>query len=179
MDPEQITELSQQTLDIATTYFTEYGMKVLAALLIFVIGRIVVGFLTSLIDRAMHRSGVDPTITSFLHNLIYSALFAFVILAALAKLGIQTASFIAVLGAAGLAIGLALQGSLSNFAAGVMLILFRPFKVGDFIESELDKILSAITNDRAKTSIPPMCAIKISSKSVEFLRVFASKLIPP
>jgi small conductance mechanosensitive channel len=83
----------------------------------------------------MEKREVDPTLTKFVTNLIYFALLTFVIVAALGMLGIQTTSFIAVLGAAGLAVGLALQGSLSNFAAGVLMIIFRPFKVGDLIEA--------------------------------------------
>jgi small conductance mechanosensitive channel len=82
----------------------------------------------------MERARLDPTLVSFVTNLSYIALLAFVVIAALNQLGIQTASFIAILGAAGLAVGLALQGSLSNFAAGVLMLIFRPFKVGDYIE---------------------------------------------
>ncbi len=83
----------------------------------------------------MTKGKVDPTLISFLGHMIYIALLTFVVLAALGQLGIQTTSFIAVIGAAGLAVGLALQGSLSNFAAGVLMIIFRPFKVGDLIEA--------------------------------------------
>ncbi len=111
-----------------------YGLRVIGALVIFVVGKRLARFAASLTRRAMERAGTDATLIAFLSNLAYFALFAFVIIAALAQLGVQTTSFIAVLGAAGLAVGLALQGSLSNFAAGVMLILFRPFKVGDYIE---------------------------------------------
>ena len=82
----------------------------------------------------MVKGNVDETLISFVGNLTYIALLAFVIIAALNQLGIQTTSFIAVIGAAGLAIGLALQGSLANFAAGVLMIIFRPFKAGDYIE---------------------------------------------
>ena len=82
----------------------------------------------------MEKRNVDPTLTKFLTNLIYGALLTFVIVAALGMLGIQTTSLIAVLGAAGLAVGLALQGSPSNFAAGMLMIIFRPIKVGDLIE---------------------------------------------
>ncbi len=113
---------------------TIYGIKVLAALAVFIIGRWVAKAVRRLIERIMKKSNVDPTLISFTGNLSYIALLAFVIIAALGQLGIQTTSFIAVIGAAGLAIGLALQGSLSNFAAGFLLIVFRPFKVGDFIE---------------------------------------------
>ena len=112
-----------------------YGVKVVAAIVIFVVGRWVAKIVTSFIERLMTRSGQAPILVTFVRNIAYMAAMAFVILAALAKLGIQTTSFIAILGAAGLAIGLALQGSLSNFAAGVMLVLFRPFKIGDYIEA--------------------------------------------
>jgi small conductance mechanosensitive channel len=111
-----------------------YGMKVIGAIVIFVVGRWVVKGITRLIKRMMEKSKTDKTLVAFVGNLSYVALLAFVIIAALNQLGIQTASFIAVLGAAGLAIGLALQGSLSNFAAGVLMIIFKPFKVGDYIE---------------------------------------------
>jgi small conductance mechanosensitive channel len=83
----------------------------------------------------MTKAEVDDTLISFVGNLTYIALLVFVIIAAINQLGIQTTSFIAVIGAAGLAIGLALQGSLANFAAGVLMIIFRPFKVGDFVEA--------------------------------------------
>ena len=113
---------------------TLYGMRVLAALAILIIGRIVAGGIRRFVERMMRNSQVDSTLITFVGNLVYIALIAFVVVAALGQLGIQTASFIAVVGAAGLAIGLALQGSLANFAAGVLLIIFRPFKVGDYIE---------------------------------------------
>ena len=113
---------------------TEFGVNILAALAIFIIGRWVVKYLKKLTLRVMEKRNVDPTLTKFVANLAYVALLAFVVIAALGMLGIQTTSFIAVLGAAGLAVGLALQGSLSNFAAGVLMIIFRPFKVGDFVE---------------------------------------------
>jgi small conductance mechanosensitive channel len=113
---------------------TVYGMRVVAAIVILVVGRWVALGLAKFIKRLMLKSKVDETLVSFVRNLSYIALLAFVIIAALNQLGIQTASFIAVLGAAGLAIGLALQGSLGNFAAGVLMIIFKPFKVGDFIE---------------------------------------------
>jgi small conductance mechanosensitive channel len=113
---------------------TLYGMRVLGAVAIFVIGRWTAKGMTRFVKRIMTRSNQDPTLVGFIANLAYVALLAFVVIAALNQLGIQTASFIAVLGAAGLAVGLALQGSLSNFAAGVLMIIFRPFKVDDYIE---------------------------------------------
>ena len=113
---------------------TVYGIKVLAAIIVFIVGRWVAKLLSNFTKRLMLKSEMDATIISFLGNLVYLSLLTFVVLAALGQLGIQTTSFIAIIGAAGLAIGLALQGSLANFAAGFLMIIFRPFKVGDFIE---------------------------------------------
>lgn len=112
-----------------------YGTMVIGALAILVIGRIVVGILTKVIARLMTKGHVDETLTRFVVNLARIALMIFVVLAALNTLGVETTSFIAIIGAAGLAIGFALQGSLSNFASGVMLIIFHPFKVGDYVEA--------------------------------------------
>ena len=114
--------------------FAMFGLKIVAAIVILVIGRWVAGFLKNFSIKLMTKSNVDATLVKFLGHVIYIALLTFVVLAALGQLGIQTTSFIAVIGAAGLAVGLALQGSLSNFAAGVLMIFFRPFKVGDVIE---------------------------------------------
>jgi small conductance mechanosensitive channel len=113
---------------------TLYGLKVIAAVVIFIVGRWVAKGLKRLMVRALTKGKVDETLVSFLGHLTYFTLLAFVIIAALNQLGIQTTSFIAILGAAGLAVGLALQGSLANFAAGVLMIIFRPFRVGDYVE---------------------------------------------
>ncbi len=114
---------------------TVFGMRILAAVAILFFGWWAAKIIRSIIRKLMERAHVDPTIITFVKNLAYIALLAFVFIAALGKLGIQTASFIAVLGAAGLAVGLALQGSLANFAAGVLLIIFRPFRVDDVIDA--------------------------------------------
>jgi len=124
----------ENILDKIYQLLTVYGLKVLAALAIFIIGRWVAKGIRKLVERVMSKGKVDNTLISFTANLVYIGLLAFIVIAALGQLGIQTTSFIAILGAAGLAIGLALQGSLSNFAAGFLLIIFRPFKVGDLIE---------------------------------------------
>ena len=113
---------------------TIYGLKVIAAVVVFIVGRWVAKGLRKFVENVMNKRQVDPTIVSFVANMTYIALLVFVVLAALGQLGIQTTSFIAVIGAAGLAIGLALQGSLANFAAGFLMIIFRPFKIGDYIE---------------------------------------------
>ena len=112
-----------------------YGLKIVAAVVIFIVGRWVAKALRRVAVRMMTKANVEETLISFVGNLTYIALLVFVIIAALNQLGVQTTSFIAIIGAAGLAIGLALQGSLANFAAGVLMIIFRPFKVGDYIEA--------------------------------------------
>ncbi len=114
---------------------TLYGMRVVAAILIFAVGIWVARQLRKVIVKLLERSKIDQMLVSFVSSLSYSAMCVFVVVAALDKLGIKTASFVAILGAAGLAIGLALQGSLSNFASGVLMVIFKPFKVGDFIEA--------------------------------------------
>jgi small conductance mechanosensitive channel len=111
-----------------------YGLKIVAAIVILIVGRWVAKTLRNLMQKLMAKRNLDPTIVNFIANLTYIGLMAFIVIAALGQLGIQTTSFVVVIGAAGLAIGLALQGSLANFAAGFLMILFRPFKVGDFIE---------------------------------------------
>lgn len=124
----------EDILEKGQVLLATYGLKLVAAIAIFIIGKWVAKLIRRVILRMMEKGQVDTTIQSFVANLAYVGAMVFVVLAALGQLGIQTTSFIAVLGAAGLAIGLALQGSLSNFAAGFLLIIFRPFKVGDFIE---------------------------------------------
>lgn len=114
-------------------YVTLYGLRLLGALLLFVVGRWIAALARKIIERMLTKSEVDTTLVKFTGNLTYGLLMVVVVLAALNQIGVQTTSFVAIIGAAGLAIGFALQGSLSNFAAGIMLIVFRPFKVGDFI----------------------------------------------
>ncbi|VGO19806.1 mechanosensitive ion channel family protein [Pontiella sulfatireligans] len=113
----------------------EYGAKILGALIVLFIGMWVAKMIKKGVIKLMEKRSVDPTLISFVASLLYMAMQIFVIVAALEKLNIKTTSFIAILGAAGLAIGLALQGSLANFAAGVLMIIFKPFKVGDVIDA--------------------------------------------
>jgi small conductance mechanosensitive channel len=113
---------------------TDWGLRVVAALAIFVIGRWLAGRLARGLEKMMQRARLDATVVRFARHLVYIGLLIVVILAALNRLGVETTSLVAILGAAGLAIGLALQGSLSNFASGIMLILFKPFRAGDYIE---------------------------------------------
>lgn len=113
----------------------EYSFKFVAAIAIFIVGRLVAKTIAKGIAKALKLRQVDDTVSNFIHNLAYGALFVVVVITALSQLGIQTASFITIIGAAGLAVGLALQGSLSNFASGVLMIIFRPFKLGDYVEA--------------------------------------------
>ncbi|HTY45336.1 MAG TPA: mechanosensitive ion channel domain-containing protein [Patescibacteria group bacterium] len=124
----------QATLQTLYGYAIQYGLNILAAVLIFIIGRWIARLVARLCEKAMLKSKVNKTLAVFTKNIVYFAIVAFAGVAALDKLGVQTTSFIAILGAAGLAVGLALQGSLANFAAGVLIILFQPFKVGDIVE---------------------------------------------
>ncbi len=111
-----------------------YSLKIVAAVAIFIVGRWIAKLLRNLAERMMTKGKVDGTLVKFVGNITYVTLIVIVVIAALNQLGIQTTSFIAIIGAAGLAIGLALQGSLANFAAGALMIIFRPFKVGDYVE---------------------------------------------
>lgn len=120
----------QQVIDLAVVY----GIKIALALAIYIVGKWLVGVVSNAMQKAMSARDVDPTIAKFVGSIAYYLMFAFVIIAALGQLGVQTASVVAIMGAAGLAIGFALQGTLSNFAAGVMMILLRPIKVGDWVE---------------------------------------------
>ena len=121
-------------LQKVSEYLAQYGLKVVGAIAIFVVGRWVAKLLSRLAAKALAKARIDKTLVRFTENLSYIVLLVFVVVAALATAGVETTSFIAVLGAAGLAIGLALQGSLANFAAGVLMIIFKPMKVGDFVE---------------------------------------------
>jgi small conductance mechanosensitive channel len=133
------------------------------ALVIFFVGKWIAKTIAGLVERALHRAHIDATLCSFAKHVIYALILVFVIIAALDKVGIQTSSFTVVIGAAGLAVGFALQGSLSNFAAGVMLIMFKPFKVGDFVKiadtqgtvTEVEIFNTVIdTPDNIRTIIP-------------------------
>ena len=130
----KVVDTAQQVWTQITTYLAQYGLKVIGAILIFVIGRWVAKQVSKLLGAAMLKSKVDPTLVHFVKDLSYVAMLAFVILAALDNVGIKTTSAIALVGAAGLAVGLALQGSLANFAAGVLMLIFKPIRVGDFVE---------------------------------------------
>ncbi|HOW35243.1 MAG TPA: mechanosensitive ion channel [Candidatus Omnitrophota bacterium] len=125
----------QEAIDKAYVYLVQYGLNIIAAIFIFIIGKWVARLVSQLCEKALVKSKVEKTLATFAKNIIYFGILAFVAIAALNKLGVETNSFLAIIGAAGLAVGLALQGSLSNFAAGVMMVLFQPFRVDDYIEA--------------------------------------------
>jgi small conductance mechanosensitive channel len=123
---------SDKLLNIAL----DYGPNLLLAILVLVIGLSVIKSFTQLLDSFMEKKKVDPTLTPFLLNIASWGLKALLVISVASMVGVETTSFIAVIGAAGLAIGLALQGSLANFAGGVLILLFKPFVKGDFIEAQ-------------------------------------------
>jgi small conductance mechanosensitive channel len=116
------------------TYVIPWGINIAMAIAIFIVGKIVVGIIIKVVTKLLTKSKMDSMLVDFIASIARAILMLFIIIAALDQLGVDTTSLIALLGAAGLAVGLALQNSLSNFAAGVMLIVFRPFKAGDFVE---------------------------------------------
>lgn len=123
----------EKIIDTATVWATTYSVKIVAAILVLLIGKWLAGKISRLVTVLLERNKVDVTLTKFLEGIIYYTLMIVVLIAAAGQLGINTTSFLTIVGAAGLAIGLALKDSLSNFASGVMLILFRPFNVGDAV----------------------------------------------
>lgn len=129
---QQMTEAVEAAMSIVTTY----GLSVIGAIVILIVGWIVAGIVSSSIRKTSARSDrIDTTLGSFFASLAKYAILTFTVIAVLDRFGVETTSFVAVLGALGLAIGLSLQGTLSNVASGVMLIIFRPFKVGDFVDT--------------------------------------------
>ncbi len=131
LDPNQL----KNGLGSLWAYLQVYGLKVLGAFVILIVGRLVAGSVRRSVAAVGVRRNWDPGLIGFVGSLAYFFVMAFTLVAVLGSFGVQTASLVAVLGAASFAVGLALQGSLSNFAAGVMLMIFRPFKVGDYIDA--------------------------------------------
>lgn len=129
---KEMEAIADQVIEVVTVY----GLEVVGALAILIIGWIAAGWIGRVVDRGLGRvPNMDSTLRPFLSNMVRWTILAFVIVAVLNQFGVETTSIIAVLGAAGLAIGLALQGTLSNVAAGVMLLILRPFKLGDFVSA--------------------------------------------
>lgn len=130
------TDQAQELLNWGWEKVLEYAPDVLLAIVTLIVGRIVIGYLIRLVKKVMVKRDVDESLRGFLTGILKFMLWIMLIISVVSTLGVQTTSFVAVLGAAGLAIGLALQGSLANFAGGVLILLFKPFKVGDVIQAE-------------------------------------------
>lgn len=124
----------EKYIEMVTYWVTTYSVRIIAALLILVIGKWLARRITNLITRVMEKNKIDITLVRFLDSIMYYSFMVMVVIAAAGQLGINTTSFLTIVGAAGLAIGLALKDSLANFASGVMLVLFRPYKVSDFVD---------------------------------------------
>jgi len=128
-------EMVSGSLDQAVELVSTWGLQVVGALAVLIIGRWIAGLVRKAARRGLERANTDATLVPFISSILYYLVLTVVIIAVLNLFGIETTSLIAVLGAAGLAVGLALQGTLSNFAAGVMLLVFRPFRTGDFVDA--------------------------------------------
>ncbi len=139
MNEFQMTDLTgfgwAELWDTVRTLGMDFAIKAVIAIIIFYVGRIIARLVTKVLRNVMQSREVDKILESFVCNLVYWALMLFVIIATINQIGVQTTSLIAVIGAAGLDVGLALQGSLANFAAGVLIVMFRPYRVGDFVEA--------------------------------------------
>ena len=165
------TEFVKGLIEWATTDGLDYALKALLALAIFIIGKWIAGALRNRIRSAMQKREDDPALVSFGTSIIYYVLMIAVVLAAIQQVGFQTTSLVAILGAAGLAVGLALQGSLSNFAAGVLIIMFRPFSIGDVIDAggavgkvnEIGVLVTIMTTADNKKIIMPNSSIMAGS----------------
>jgi len=125
--------IMQNIIDQLTIFVAEWGLKVIGAIVILIAGKFIAGLLRKLVVKLLTKSKTDPTVISFAGNLVYFLILIFTVVASIGKLGVPMTSFIAIIGAAGLAIAFAMQGSLANFAAGVLILVFRPFKLGDVI----------------------------------------------
>ena len=157
------TTLPQLLQDKGVDISINFGIKAATALAIFLIGKFLIRLVVGGLRKVMQKQDVDKTLETFICNLVSMALLVVVVIAAIGALGVETTSFIAIFGAAGLAVGLALQGSLSNFASGVLIVLFRPYRVGDWVEAagisgsvEQVQILTTIlkTGDNKQIIVP-------------------------
>jgi len=134
LDPNQLSRTLETSVETASGLIIEYGMSAIGAILLLIVGRILAGWVRNRVKAGLTRAGTDASLVPFFSSMLYYLLMGAVVIAVLSLFGIETTSLIAVFGAAGLAVGLALQGTLSNFAAGVMLLIFRPIRVEDWVE---------------------------------------------
>ena len=158
---------SEYILELIDAYVIPWGISGVQAIIVFVVGKWLAGKVSVLIGKALTRSNMDAMLVIFARSIIRWALFLVVAIAALSQLGLDTTSLIALLGAAGIAVGLALKDSLSNFAAGIMMLVFRPFKVGDFVNvagvsgsvEKMHVFMTTILTGDNKENIVPNSAI--------------------
>ena len=175
MNEEDTLTKTQELISTATEWLVQDGIEIakaiLMALIIFVFGKWIAGAIRNKLRSTMEKREVDPALVSFGNSLAYYVLMTAVVLATVQQVGFQTTSLVAVLGAAGLAVGLALQGSLSNFASGVLIIMFRPFRIGDFIDAggqagtvqEIGVLVTILKTPDNKKIIQPNSAIMAGS----------------
>lgn len=165
------------------TLIAAWGLKLLGAIAVFIVGRMVAGWARRIVRGALERGNFDATLVPFISKLVYTVLLMLVLLSAAGVLGINTSSFIAILGAAGLAVALAFQGTLSNFSSGIMLLTFRPFHVGDFVEiggvsgtvKEIGVFVSTLaTPDNVRITVPNT---KISGEIIKNFSAYETRRI--
>lgn len=171
MEITQTTEKAQALIETLMDFIVQYGLKIIGGIAFLIIGLWVVKRITKLIKRVMAKKNTDPTLSGFVLSLTTIALKVLVVISVMGMIGIEMTSFIAVLGAAGLAVGLALQGTLQNFAGGVLILALKPYKIGDYISTQghdgivkdiqiFNTILTTVDN---KTIILPNSAISSDS----------------
>ena len=128
--------LSENALNTVMDYCMTFGKNIIAAIVIYLVGKFIIGKIIKLVRKLMQKKAIEPSLYSFLDSLLTICLYFLLIIAIVGVLGIETSSFVALFASAGVAVGLALSGTLQNFAGGVMILIFRPFRVGDFIEAQ-------------------------------------------
>lgn len=136
MDSDIFDILSGLTLSNLITYGTELCRNLIAAAIIYVVGRFIIGKVIKIVRKIMHRRNIEPSLYTFIDSLVTIVLYFVLVIAVISVLGIETSSFVALFASAGVAVGMALSGTLQNFAGGVMILIFRPYKVGDYIVAQ-------------------------------------------
>ncbi len=161
----------ESIIETIKTFLIAYGFKLLLALVIIIVGRIAIKIVRKIVQHMFNRIKVDSTLSTFGLNIIAGIMHAFIIIAALGQIGVETSSLVAIVGAAGLAVGFALQGSLGNFASGVLIIVLKPFRLGDYVAaggesgtvSDISIFTTTFTTPDNKIIILPNTAIMSSS----------------
>ena len=160
----EISYLEQYTISL-TKMFIDYAPKLVAAIVLLFVGLWFIKIINRIARKILFNREIDPTLIEFLSDILLWGLRVMLFIAVISKLGIESSSFVAILGAAGLAVGLSLQGSLSNFAGGMLIILFKPFKMGDIIEAQGVSGTVIINNENNKEGIATIPSIQRQSFS--------------